>query len=92
LHSRRNPERVRDGRSTKTKDEENFALAGKAKGKKGKGKAESSEKGEKKKDLSKIKCFRCREFGNYATKCPNQNKRFSKNHAAASVEIDWFAS
>ena len=49
---------TRDGRSTKTKDEENFSLAGKAKGKKGKGKAKSSQKGEqKKKDLSKIKCF-----------------------------------
>lgn len=62
---------TQDGRSTKSEDKENFAHACKAKGKKGKGKAESSQKGEKKmKDLRKIKCSHCHEFGHYATKCP----------------------
>ena len=64
---------TRDGTSSKGEDEEKFALVGK--GKKGKGnksqtKPESSQ-GSKKKDMSKIKCFNCCEFGHYATKSPH---------------------
>lgn len=65
---------MRAGRSAPTEDKENVALTckgSKAKGKKRQGEVESSLKGKKKKDLSKIKCFHCLEFGHYATKCPN---------------------
>ena len=72
---------------------DNISLADKAKGNMGKGKTESSQKGEKKKkDICKIMFFHFHEVGNYATKCPNQNKRSSKNHAVASIEVDGFAS
>lgn len=39
--------------------------------KKGKGKFNN---GNKKKDLSKVKCFTCDEFGHYASKCPQRKK------------------
>lgn len=54
---------TRAGVLVKTNDKENFAFVGKggkAKGNKTQGKAESSQKGgKKKKDLSKIRCFSC---------------------------------
>jgi len=83
---------TRDGTSTKTEDEENFALASKANNKNGKREVESSQKDEKKKDLIKIKFFHYHEFGHYATNCPNWNKGSSKNNVVASVELDVFAS
>lgn len=48
-------------------------------GKKGKGnkyqiKPESSQ-GREKRDLSKIKCFHCNEYGHYANNCPQKNER-----------------
>lgn len=73
-------------------EDENFALASKAKGKKGKGKCETSQKSDKKEDLSKIKCFQCHEFGHYATKCSNRKKGSNKEHVVASAEVDGFAS
>ena len=63
---------TRDRSSSKHDDEENCALAGKAKkgkGNKSQSKAGSSQGG-KKKDLSNMKCFHCHEFEHYATKCP----------------------
>lgn len=67
------------------KEEDNLALAGKVKGKKGKGKTENSQKGDNKKtDLNKIKCFHCHTFGHYASNCPNRKKRGSnKEHVVA---------
>jgi len=66
---------VRDGVSAKIDDKEKFSLAGKGKksnDKKAQGKIEYSQNGgNKKKDLSKVKCFHCHESGHYATKCPN---------------------
>lgn len=68
-----------DGSSSKHDDEENCALAGKAK--KGKGKSYLSKsdfsEGGNMKDMSKIKFFHCHEIGNYATKC--SHKKTGKN-------------
>ena len=65
---------TRDGYSFKHDDEENCALDGKVK--KGKGKSSHSKsdssQGNKKKDMSKIKCFHCHELGHYATKCSHK--------------------
>jgi hypothetical protein len=77
--------------------EENFALVGKggkARGKKGSGGAESSLKGQgkPKKDLSKVKCFQCHQFGHYATKCPQRKKGSKKGQFATSAEIKEFSS
>ena len=48
----------------------------------------------KKKDLSKVKCFRCGEFGHYNTQCPLRKKDKQEKHdqAAASTQIDKLSS
>lgn len=77
-----------------TDEEENCALTGKsskAKGKKGQGETESSKK-DKKKDLSKIKCLHCHEFGHHASKCLGKKKGPEKDHGTASTEVDDFFS
>lgn len=57
------------------KDKENVALASKGKAKKGPILGQSSKVEEKKKkDFSKIKCFKCGEFGHYSTQCPKKKK------------------
>ena len=65
---------TRDGSSSKASDEENCALAAKAK--KGKEKVSlsefSSSNDGKKVDKSKVRCFRCHEVGHYATNCPRR--------------------
>lgn len=49
-------------------EEENIALVSKGKEKKDLNEGHSSKGGEKKnKDLSKVKCFICGEFGHYVT-------------------------
>ena len=65
---------TRDGSSSKNEDEENFALATKAR--KGKGKKNPSQSGAKgkKQDLSKVKCFHCHQHGHYATNCLQKKK------------------
>src|ERR1700733_5237048 len=67
----------RDGSSSKHDDEENMALASKAR--KGKGKAShsksSSSHGGKKGDKSEVRCFNCHEMGHYATNFPLKNSK-----------------
>eukprot|EP00253_Pinus_taeda_P022791 PITA_22791 len=68
---------TRDGSSSKQDDEENLALATKAR--KGKGKAlhskSSSSHGGKKFDKSKVRCFHCHEVGHFATSCPQKKSK-----------------
>lgn len=49
------------------KEEENAALASK-------GPSQGYGKKNKKKDLSKVKCLMCGEFGHYNTRCPQRKK------------------
>jgi hypothetical protein len=54
------------GSSSTSNEEENVALAAKGKNKSKKGsKGENKQKGERKKDMSKVKCFACHKFGHY---------------------------
>ena len=68
---------TRDGSSSKASDEENCALAAKAK--KGKEKVSLSESSSsndgKKVDKAKVRCFCCHELGHYATNCPKKKSK-----------------
>lgn len=48
------------------------------------------EQRKRKKDLSKVKCFRCGELGHYNTQCPlrKKDKEEKQDQQVASVEID----
>ena len=66
---------TRDGSSSKHDDEEDCALAPnvkKGKGKKFHSKSEASEDG-KEHNMSKVKCFRCHQYGHIATNFPHKN-------------------
>eukprot|EP00253_Pinus_taeda_P025351 PITA_25351 len=88
---------TRDGSSSKHDDEENIALASKAR--KGKGKASHSKSisshGGKKIDKSKVRCFNCHEVDHYATNCPLKkskkgSSKGSEGEALASqFELDF---
>jgi len=82
---------TQDGSSSKNDDEENLALASKAR--KGKGKAShfksNSSHGGKKGDMSKVRCFNCHKMGHYVTNCPSKKSKKgssegSKGEALAS--------
>eukprot|EP00253_Pinus_taeda_P004045 PITA_04045 len=62
---------TRDGSSSKNDEEENMALASKARKVKGKAShsKSNSSHGGKKVDKSKVRCFNCYEMGHYATNC-----------------------
>ena len=66
-------------------EQENVALAGKGKAKNGSSKGSNSQS-EKKKDLSKVKCFGCHEFGHYVNDCPERKKGKKQVEASASAE------
>eukprot|EP00253_Pinus_taeda_P028440 PITA_28440 len=88
---------TRDGPSSKHDDEENLALASKAR--KGKGKAShsrsSSSHGGKKIDKSKVRCFNFHEVGHYTTNFPlNKSKKGSSKGSegealASHFELDF---
>jgi hypothetical protein len=78
-------------------DDENVALASQAK--KGKFKkivsGESTSQDDKKKDMSKVKCYACHKFGHYAGQCPNKKKggngTQSEVVASTKAQVDEFA-
>lgn len=67
--------------------EENVALASK-------GPSQGQGEQQKKKDLSKVKCFGCGELGHYSTKCPlrKKDKEEKRDQHAISTEIDRLSS
>ena len=67
-------------------EQENVALAGKGKAKKGSSKGSNSQSEKKKKDLSKVKCFGCHKFGHYVSDCPERKKGKKQVAASASAE------
>ena len=65
------------------KEEENVALASKG----------QEEQRRRKKDIFKVKCFRCGELGHYSTQCPLKKKDEEKqDQGATHAEIDKLSS
>jgi hypothetical protein len=46
---------------------------------------------EKKKDMSKVRCFACHKTSHYASQCPNKKKKKLEPKVSASEEIAEFA-
>eukprot|EP00253_Pinus_taeda_P020062 PITA_20062 len=81
---------TKDGPSSlKHDDEDNLALASKAKKVKGKASQSRSSQGGKKFDKLKVRCFHCHELGHYATNCP---KKKSKKASYKESDGDALAS
>ena len=75
------------GSSSTGNEEENVALEAKGKSRSKKGsKGGNKQKGEGKKDMSKVKCFACHKFGHYVGQCPNKKKK----QVATSVDVEEF--
>ena len=73
-------EEIREGSQEKAvdgSDEQNLALVGKSK--------------EKKKDMSKVKCFACHKTSHYASQFPNNKKKKLEPEMSTSAEIAEFA-
>ena len=68
----------RNGSKVKKEEENNIVLALKGQQK------------QKKKDLSKIKCFRCGEMGHYTTQCPlkKKDKEEKEDQQAGAAKIE----
>jgi hypothetical protein len=45
---------------------------------------------EKKKDMSKVRCFACHKIGHYASQCPNKKEKKPKLEMSTSIEIAEF--
>jgi hypothetical protein len=76
------------GSSSTGNEENNVALAAKGKNKSKKGSnGGNKQKGEGKKDMSKVKCFTCHKFGHYAGQCSNKKNK----QVAASTDVEEFA-
>jgi hypothetical protein len=50
-------------------------------------KRKASPEPRRKKDLSKIRCFECHDFGHYASECPLRRGR-GKRQQASATEVD----
>lgn len=77
------------GSKQKGGDNKNVALVRKDKAKKGFNKGSNS-KEEKKKDMSKIKCYGCHKFGHYRNNCPlkkNADKKGKKQTTIIANEL-----
>ena len=71
-------------------EQENAALVGKGKAKKGSSNGSNSQSKKKKKDLSKIKCFGCHEYSHYVSDFLERKK--AKKQAAASTSVEELSS
>ena len=75
---------TRDGSSSKNEDEEDCALAAKArKGKGNKFHSKSESKNGKKQNMSKVTCLHCHEHGHFVTNCPQKKKNKKARGSAA---------
>jgi hypothetical protein len=70
-------QRVYVHRSSSTCNEkETFSITAKGKNKSKKySKGGNKKKGERKKEMRKVKLFSCHKFGNYARQCPNKKNK-----------------
>jgi hypothetical protein len=77
------------GSSSIGHEEENVAFSDNSKKKFKKGpKGENKPKDERKKNMSKVKCFACHKFGHYAGQCSNKKKK----QTAASTMMEEFST
>ena len=76
-------------------EEENVALSATGKKfKKGPKGVAKQQRGEQKKDLSRVRCYACNVFGHYAGQCPNKKrgKQEKEEQVAATTEIESYAA